>query len=304
MYSITHTSAPVLSLRGVIVGATPTWRTDGPVLDTATETTLIAKMTWSAAIVIGLSLVAERVSPRIAGILAGAPLGTFFVYLFVGLDQGPQFVVASVPHAIAGFSATCAFVVAYTAASARLKRLSVIGSAAIAVAAFLIVATLLVRVPFNIVSAIVVNLSACALSYWWLRSNMDARIEKPVRLTVRLLALRGGLAAVFVAGSVTVAQSFGTRWTGLATGFPMTMLPTLLILHTTYGVASTHALLRSVPLGMASIVIYILVAREAFLAWGVLLGTLAALTASFVYLAVILMWRDNTRAKDQRVGLP
>ncbi len=261
-------------------------------------------MAWSAAIVIGLSLIAERVSPRIAGIMAGAPLGTFFVYLFVGLDQGPHFVVASVPHAIAGFSATCAFVVAYTAASARLGSVSVVGSVTLSVSAFAVVAMLLVRVPFNLVGAIAVNLSACSLSYWLLRGNVYVRIERPVRLTFALLALRGGLAAAFVAGTVTVAQGLGTRWTGLATGFPMTMLPTLIILHATYGVPSTHALLRTVPLGMASIVIYILVAKETFARWGVLPGTVAAMTASCVYLAAVLLWRDNTAKKDDRIGLP
>ena len=52
-------------------------------MDIPHETTLLAKVLWSAAIVLGLSAVAERVSMRIAGILAGAPQGVVLVYFFV-----------------------------------------------------------------------------------------------------------------------------------------------------------------------------------------------------------------------------
>lgn len=272
-------------------------------LETATLTSLLAKMGWSALIVIGLSLLAERVSPRVAGILAGAPLGTFFVYLFVGLDKGPDFVVASVPHAIAAFSATCGFVLGYVVASTRLRRLAVAGSALLSLAVFFALCLVLVRIPFNVPGAIVVNLGACALSYLWLKRIVDHRIARPVRLTLGLLGLRGALAAMFVAATVTIAQALGERWTGLSTGFPMTMLPTVMIVHATYGTASAHALLRSVPLGMASIVIYILVASVSFPAWGVLPGTAISLVASFAFLAVVLLRRDNRRAKSEQVGL-
>jgi hypothetical protein len=69
----------------------------------------------------------------------------------------------------------------------------------------------------------------------------------------------------------------------------MTMLPTLLIVHHTYGAPSTHAMIRNIPLGVGSIVVYILAVSVAFPVLGVTLGTLASLAAAMVYLSAA-MW--------------
>jgi hypothetical protein len=59
-------------------------------MDIVHATNLLAKAFSSAAIVLGLSAIAARVSLRIAGILAGAPQAVVLVYFFVGRDMGIQ----------------------------------------------------------------------------------------------------------------------------------------------------------------------------------------------------------------------
>jgi hypothetical protein len=59
-------------------------------MDIVHATNLLAKVFSSAAIVLGLSAIAERVSLRIAGILAGALQAVVLVYFFVGRDMGIQ----------------------------------------------------------------------------------------------------------------------------------------------------------------------------------------------------------------------
>lgn len=49
-------------------------------METPHETALLVKAVWSAVVVIGLTLVAERVGMRIAGLLSGAPLTAVLVY--------------------------------------------------------------------------------------------------------------------------------------------------------------------------------------------------------------------------------
>ena len=68
----------------------------------------LAKLVISIGIVLGLSLVAERVSARMAGMLAGYPLGTAIALYFIGLEISPAFATESAVHTLAGFSATLA----------------------------------------------------------------------------------------------------------------------------------------------------------------------------------------------------
>jgi uncharacterized membrane protein (GlpM family) len=115
----------------------------------AHQTTVLAKVLWSAAIVLGLSAVAERVSMRIAGILAGAPQNVVLGYFFVGRDMGIDHVTQSAPHGIASFSATIAFVLAYYLGSSWFTRYSAVTGCLIGVAAFTAVAGMLCVIAFT-----------------------------------------------------------------------------------------------------------------------------------------------------------
>lgn len=258
-------------------------------MDIPFETSLLAKAIWSAGAVLALAAIAERVGPRVAGILSGAPLSAVLVYLFVGLDMGIDYVVASVPHGVAAFTATLAFVLAYYWASRRLTRFAAVGSVVFAVGVFVVVAGLLVAIPFTLTSASALTLCLIGLSVWLFRKITFVRVERPVRFTARLLLLRGGLAAVFIVVVIMLAEALGPRWTGLMAGFPSTLLPTLLIIHLTYGAAHTHALMRSFPLGMGSIVLYILSVTVTFPTLGVYGGTVASLAISLLYISVLMM---------------
>lgn len=250
---------------------------------------LLAKGLWSAGIVIGLAAIAERVSPRVAGILSGAPLSSVLIYLFVGLDMGTPYIVESVPHGIAAFSATLAFVLTYYSASRRLTRFAAAGSTLFAVAVFVVVASALSAIPFSLAGAGALTLCAIALSVWLFRKIEFVRVERPVRLTFRLLLMRGGLAAGLIVFVIALAEALGPGWTGLLAGFPSTLLPTLLIIHVTYGAAHTHALMRSFPIGMGSIVLYILSVTVTFPLWGVYGGTAASIAVSLAYISTVMV---------------
>jgi uncharacterized membrane protein (GlpM family) len=267
-------------------------------MDFAFGISLLTKGIWSAAIVLGLAAIAERIGPRVAGILSGAPLSAFLVYFFVGRDMGVDYVVASVPHGIAAFTATLAFVLAYYGTSRRLTRFAAAGSTLVAVAVFAVVAGVLVAIPFTLAGAGAVTICAIGLSIWLFRKIEFVSVENPVRYTARLLLLRGGLAATLIVIVITLAEALGPRWTGLLTGFPATLLPTLLIIHATYGAANTHALMRNFPVGMASIVLYILSVTVTFPLWGVYGGTAASLAVSLAYLSIVMVWDKARPARN------
>lgn len=252
---------------------------------------LAAKALWSAGIVLGLSAIAERVNTRTAGILAGAPITSVLVYLFVGLEMGPHYVVESVPHGIAAFTATLAFVIGYHRGSVWFGRNAAPLCALLGTGAFGAVALALVRVPFGIASATAMTLAAAGLSFWFFRTIEFVRVERPVRYTFRLMLLRASGAALLVIGAIKVAEALGPRWTGLMAGFPATLLPTLLILHFTYGQPQALAVIRNFPLGLGSIVLFILSVSFTFPLVGVNYGTLASLMLSLTYLMLVVFWR-------------
>ena len=82
----------------------------------------LAKLVISIGIVLGLSLVAERVSARMAGMLAGYPLGTAIALFFIGLEISPAFATESAIHTLAGFSATLALSGGYLIGVRRAQR--------------------------------------------------------------------------------------------------------------------------------------------------------------------------------------
>ena len=252
------------------------------------EASLLIKVALSAAIVLGLTFIAERVSTRIAGLLSGAPLTAVLVYFFVGRDLGTEYVVESIPHSISSFTGTIIFVLTYYWVSARLERFSVWGGLGLGVVVYFLVAALLHEIPFTMTSATVLSLSAITLSSRLLRKIRIVRVARPIRLTATQLLLRGGLAALLISIVISLAETVGSHWTGLLVGFPATLLPTYLIIHLTYGKASTHAMVRNFPTGVASLIIYIWLVPFTFPALGVYGGTAACLAASLVYLSCIM----------------
>ena len=259
-------------------------------MDFLTEASILVKIAVSVAAVLGLSFIAERASTRVAGVLTGSPVGVVVVYFFVGYDMGADYAVASVPYGIVSFTATLVFVLSYYLASSKLTRGGPLFSALIAAGAFLAVAAPLAEVTFSAWLAVLLTTAAAGTVMWLFRRINLVAVARPVRITAGLLLFRGGFSALLIVSVITLAEALGPRWAGLLAGFPVTLLPTLLIIHSTYGADSTHALIRNFPLGVVSIVLYILSVAIFFPSLGVFGGTLACLAVSTSYLTAVILW--------------
>ncbi len=251
---------------------------------------LALKAGLAGGIVLCMSLLAERVSPRVAGIVSGAPLGALISYYMLGLEQGVPFVVDSVAHAIAGMSGVLVFISVYYAVSARVRRFSVVTSTLAGILAYFIFAFALRDVSFTIAGALAMTVPIALGVGFGLRRALDVRVATPVRMTLGLLTLRAGMAAVLVIGVVSLAKILGPAWAGLLMGFPMTLGPTMLIVHATYSSVHVHAMLRGFPIGIGSVLCYLLSLPWSFTHLGVHLGTLVSLAFALSYLAVLSLF--------------
>jgi len=264
------------------------------------DTILIAKILLSGGVVLGLSLLAERVGPRVAGVLSGAPLGAVLVYFFLGLETGTDLVIASIPHAVAGLTGTLIFVYAYYHISRWPFRFGILYSPILGLGVFFVVALLLNQIDFTIAPALALTSVAAIIAGFLFRARIDnIRISQHVRMTPWVIAFRVGLSTVFVVSIIALAKVMGPSWAGLLVGFPMTLLPLILIVHMTYSKEHAHAMIRHFPIGMVALIIYLLTISYTFPAFGVVLGTIASLAAAFLYLTLLpFMWRAGGNIKS------
>ncbi len=257
------------------------------------DSVLLAKVLTSGGVVLGLSVLAERVGPRAAGVLSGAPLGAVMVYFFLGHEVGTGSVVAGIPNAVAGLTGTLGFVYAYYQTSLWSSRFQIPAAPLLGVATFFAIILVLSRMALDLVSALALTATATALSARLFKSKIEnLRISERIRMTPRVVTFRVGLSTAFVVSIIEFAKVLGPSWAGLLIGFPMTLLPLLLIVHMTYSREHTHALIRNFPIGIIGLMIYLLTIPLTFPALGVTLGTTVSLCAAFLYLiALPFAWK-------------
>ena len=254
-------------------------------------TFLAIKIAFTTIIVLGLSVLAERCGPRLAGILMGAPLGALVSYFFIGQEAGPEYVAAGTPFAAAGMTGTLIFTYVYYRASVWLTSWPPLWNALAAtftgMLAYLIFTAMIKNYPLTIISALFIVTPAIFIGAFLFRKFVDVKIIDPPQLTFKLLLIRASGAAFFVSVISSLAVELGPTWGGLLIAFPMTLLPTMLIIHLSYSKEHVQAMLSAFPIGLGSVIVYIVVIGETFPRYGITMGTICALVAAWAYLILL-----------------
>jgi hypothetical protein len=270
---------------------------------------LIAKITVTLVAVVGLSLIAEHVSPRIAGVLAGFPHGIAIVLYFIGVEQGADFAALAAVFAIGGLSANVFLAYVYhrfcrDTAWANLARATLSS-----VAGFLVFAACLRPLNLGPLAGALVTLAVLAAVRLLLRAEGGGGIVTKPRIRLGDVILRASLAAAIVLTITGLSGLVGPSWSGLLAGFPVVTFPLLLIIHRKHGPAPIATIVRNYPFGLTSLVVYTLAVSLAFPTWGMGWGTVAGFAAATVYLlvagALAERWQARARAvigPDQRSG--
>ncbi|BBO69663.1 hypothetical protein DSCA_35930 [Desulfosarcina alkanivorans] len=244
----------------------------------------VVKVSVSILVVVLLSLIAEWASPRIAGIVSGYPLGAAISLYFIGLENGNRFAARSALFTAAGLAATIAFVGGYLLgirwAHGRGRLRSLAFSVLPGIAAYGLAAWTLSYLPVNWISAPSIAITGMLLAAWGFRRIPNVKIRQKIRLGISVTLLRAVFAALVILAITTVAGAVGPRWAGLFSAFPITMLPLLVIVQFTYETDHVRTIIKNVPRGLGSLLIYALVVAAFYtrlgIAWGTLLGYLAA----------------------------
>ena len=99
--------------------------------------------------------------------------------------------------------------------------------------------------------------------------DVDVDQSKPVVVTPLTLLVRAGVATAIVLLITSLANVIGEEWSGLLSGFPITLYPVLLIVHSTYSEREAHGIIKNFPYGIGSLIIFALCGSFVFVPLGV-----------------------------------
>ncbi|MFH1985590.1 MAG: hypothetical protein ABIL58_27455 [Pseudomonadota bacterium] len=266
---------------------------------------VLLKIGVTLAMVVALSVVAEHVSPRVAGVLSGYPLGSAIALFFIGLEIGPGFAADSAVYTTAGLVGTLCFVYVYYRTAVRCRRWEIAAASAAATGGYAAAIGLLQTVHLTKPMAVVLPVVATVAFAVLFRRIPDSRIDRPVRLTFRVLVLRAALATLILLAVTGAAHWVGPRWAGLFSAFPTTLFPLILIIHVSYGRNHVYTIVKNFPRGLGALICYTLVVSLAYPALGLYVGTAAAFAAATGYLvsfAVLVVYRERRLSAWGRTG--
>ncbi len=245
---------------------------------------LISKLLVTIGTVLALSAVAERVSPRVAGVLSGYPLGAAIALFFMGVEIGPGFAAQSAVYTQVGLVALQIFVYVYFRVSAALQQGGILLSSAAALGAYFTASWLLHAIPFSAAAAVLLPIASIFVFMLLFRRIQNVAITRSVRFTWAVLGLRAGLAAVMIIAVTGAARAVGPAWAGLFAAFPIALFPLMLIVHMTYDKSHVHTIIKNFPLGLGSLIAYTASVSLLYPAVGVGWGTLLSFGAATAYL--------------------
>jgi hypothetical protein len=259
------------------------------------ESFLFIKLIVSVTLVLTLSAVAEHVSPRAAGLLAGYPAGAAITLFFIGLDISLEFASDSAVYTMMGLVATQAFVYCYFRSSLYFKKFTIVISSVLAIIGYFMMIWLLHYIRLNKFLAALIPIASIFGFVYLFRQIKNATIQERVKLTPRILFLRAFLAGFIILIIIGTAKFVGPRWAGLFSAFPSTLFPLILIVHLSYDKAHVHTIIKNFPRGLGSLITYSLCVSIFYPASGIYIGTVISLAAAGVYLLLYRLVAVRTR---------
>ena len=234
-----------------------------------------------------LSLLAEYVNPKVSGIISGIPTGTAIILFFYALEQGTDFASQSSLFNLVGMLSMQVFIYLYFRASIRNGKMNIFFSSLIATMGYLIIIFLLKQVQFNLVTALIIPLISIPLFTYLFKKIDNTTIKNKVKLGPKILFVRAIVASLVILLVTSIAQLVGPKWAGLFSAFPTTLFPLILIIHDAYGKEHVHTIIKNVPKGQWSMVLYVISVFFLYPLLGVYLGTLISYSLVTLYLFVL-----------------
>ena len=237
-------------------------------------------------LVLTLSFVAEKLSPKISGILSGLPLGSSITLIFFAIENGVDYVTKVALYNIHGLFAALAFSIGYYISTFYKGKFEIFLSLFISFISYLIIAFILAYVPPHVFFTpfIVIVLMLIATIYFAKKENFS--IDKKIKTSLSDILFRSILTiSIFLVVS-SLPKYVPSNIAGIFSSFPTVLLPLMLIIHFRHSNLQARTIIKNTPLGLSSVVIYSLVVYFSYSKIGILYGTILALFCSVLYVLI------------------
>jgi hypothetical protein len=229
-----------------------------PLAESAGLAVLVAKMAATAAFVICVALLSERVGPFLGAMTASLPIYTGPIYLFLALDHGPDYLAQSLIGSTAISAATPIFALTYCLLALRFGVGASLGGALLAwgLAALAIRSHAWTQVQAALLTT-AVFVVAVPVSGYFKHAGIIVQAQKRwIDLPLRAMLVAATVGVVTIVSAHTPPMV-----TGILTVVPVIFSSLILVLHPRIGGRATAALMAHSISGLIGMVIAFIVAE-------------------------------------------
>ncbi len=257
-------------------------------------------------LITSITLIAEKKSPKIAGIMMSLPVITFLSLLFMAISQGVDFsskaAIWNPIGAIADLLYMGLFAVGIGLPGYIQKNtgrregkngniekiIEILAGILFGFTGYFLF--ILTSSKFQIesgwISLLYLWISAIVF-YVLFKKLKEIKLEKPQLVSTKEIIFRGLFGGGVVAAVVILGDSAGHMWGGLFSSFPGTITPVLVLLHLKNGKDMSCCVIKSAPIGLSGTGLYSCMVWLLYPVYGIVMGTLVSYLAVFVFLFVL-----------------
>lgn len=269
-------------------------------------------------LITAITVVAERKSPKMAGIMMCLPVITFLSLLFLAFSQGADFSSNAAVWNPIGAIADLAYMGMFAAGiklpgyirkernmDRRDEKLKEVACGLLlGFAGYFLFILVLSRIHITSGFVSLALLWAVAFIFYVLFKRLrKIKVEKVTRISAGEIIFRGLSGGSAVAAVVVLGDTLGYMWGGLFSAFPGTITPVLVLLHLKSGKGMSYAAIRSAPIGLSGTGLYSCMVWLLYPAYGIVIGTFVSYLAVLGFLFVIFFGpriRTGSRFKNPR----
>jgi hypothetical protein len=243
---------------------------------------LLIKLILTPVLMLAVSWTARRWGPGIGGLLAGLPLTSGPISIYLCAEQGPEFAATAAGSSILSLAPVAVFSIVYSRL-ARRQRVTV--CLICGLSSFLIALYLLQRLALSFWQAWIIGLLAISLGLICTPNQPAANFQIHYPrwdLPARILSATGMVLAITLFASV-----LGSQWSGLLSPIPVLAWPLCAFVHHQQGTDAARAVLRGILEGGYGVLIFYTIVASGLRSLSPALVFVAAILASLI---VSLPW--------------
>jgi hypothetical protein len=237
------------------------------------------------------TVVAERWGTKVGAVVTTLPSSAVVAFWFIAVEQGADFAARSAVVIPAEMGINVVFLGIFVALSGRGLPVALAG----ALGGWTVLSTLLYASDMDdLLLSWLLFIAMIAGVTVWLRAShrFSQQPGRHISYTPGELAFRGVFAGLMISVSVVGAAVAGPVMAGILSVFPAIFTSTMVILYLRQGREFTGAVGTIMVVSSTNVVVYTTVVHFMYPGWGLVAGTMAALTVSYawsagMYLAVM-----------------